>query len=171
MIRAIIACDDVGGIGKDGSMPWPRNRRDLAHFKKLTTNSVVVMGRGTWEAKDMPTPLPNRENVLVTRESSLTVQGVQCIYNDVESQVRALASKKPVFIIGGANLFHQLVDIVDVFHLTRISGNWHCDVKIDLDVVDKKFILLDSVNVDDATCFETYLSRRLYDLSFSSNIQ
>ena len=45
MIRAIMAADDLGGISKNGSMPWPKNSSDLQWFKKNTMNTIVVMGR------------------------------------------------------------------------------------------------------------------------------
>ena len=65
MIRAILACDQDWGIGKDGDLPWPHNPDDLKWFKEQTTGSVVAMGKRTWDS--LPTkPLPNRNNVVVT---------------------------------------------------------------------------------------------------------
>ena len=66
MIKAIMAVDEKGGISKGQSMPWPKNSIDLKWFKENTINNVVVMGRKTWEDPFMPTPLKNRENVLIT---------------------------------------------------------------------------------------------------------
>lgn len=73
MINAIFAADEVGGIGKANSLPWGSDRSiietDLKWFKMQTVDSVVVMGRGTWESLDMPTPLPRRINWVVTSSS------------------------------------------------------------------------------------------------------
>ena len=69
MIRAIMAADDLGGISKNGSMPWPKNSSDLQWFKKNTMNSIVVMGRLTWIDPFMPSPLKGRVNVLVTNQN------------------------------------------------------------------------------------------------------
>ena len=66
MIKAILACDDSGGVSKGGTIPWPKNSKDLGWFQKNTTNNVVVMGSKTWEDPLMPWPLPKRKNVLIT---------------------------------------------------------------------------------------------------------
>ena len=66
MIKAILACDEDWGIGKDGDMPWPHNPADLKWFKENTTGGVVVMGKSTWDGLPFK-PLPKRENIIVTR--------------------------------------------------------------------------------------------------------
>jgi len=54
VIKAILACDDLGGVSKEGTIPWPKNPKDLGWFQKNTTNNVVVMGSKTWEDPLMP---------------------------------------------------------------------------------------------------------------------
>ena len=66
MIKAILAIDDKGGVGKNGSMPWPHNLKDLQWFKENTLGHVVIMGKNTWIDPNMPTPLTKRVNVLAT---------------------------------------------------------------------------------------------------------
>ena len=66
MIKAILACDDYGGVSKNGTLPWPHNSTDLKWFKDNTAGHIVVMGSTTWEDPGMPRPLPKRTNVLVT---------------------------------------------------------------------------------------------------------
>ena len=75
MIKAIMAVDDKGGISKGSSMPWPKNSKDLQWFKKNTLNQVVVMGSKTWEDPFMPTPLNNRENILITSKDNSNYPG------------------------------------------------------------------------------------------------
>ena len=70
MIKAILACDEEGGVSKKGTIPWPKNTKDLGWFKKNTTNNVVVMGSKTWVDPLMPWPLPNRINVLATTKKN-----------------------------------------------------------------------------------------------------
>ena len=70
MIKAILACDEEGGVSKKGTIPWPKNTKDLGWFKKNTTNNVVVMGSKTWVDPLMPWPLPNRLNVLATTKKT-----------------------------------------------------------------------------------------------------
>ena len=65
MIKAILACDENWGIGKDGGMPWPHNSADLKWFKEKTIGSVVVMGKSTWDSLPFK-PLKNRQNLIVT---------------------------------------------------------------------------------------------------------
>ena len=75
MIKAIMAVDDKGGISRGKSMPWPKNSKDLQWFKKNTLNQVVVMGSKTWEDPFMPTPLNNRENILITSKDNSNYPG------------------------------------------------------------------------------------------------
>ena len=60
MIKAILACDNGGGVSKGGTIPWPKNTKDLSWFKKNTTNNVVVMGSKTvsYTHLTLPTMLP-----------------------------------------------------------------------------------------------------------------
>lgn len=171
MIKAILACDSQGGIARKGVMPWPRNQKDLQHFKKLTTGSAVIMGRKTWEAEDMPSPLPGRDNVVVTHTQGYVAPRAYLVCSDLQTAFSALHGRDSVFIIGGASIFHQAIDKIDVLHLTRIAGSWDCDTHIDLDKVAENFVLLDRVEVDKTTQFETYLARRLYDLSLCSVVR
>mgnify|MGYP003323142260 CR=1 FL=1 len=75
MIKAILACDEDWGIGKDGNLPWPHNPEDLKWFKKNTLNQVVVMGSKTWNDPFMPTPLKHRENILITSKDNSNYPG------------------------------------------------------------------------------------------------
>ena len=65
MIKAILACDQDWGIGKDGDLPWPHNTEDLKWFKESTIGGVVVMGKSTWNSLPRK-PLPNRKNIIIT---------------------------------------------------------------------------------------------------------
>ena len=58
MIKAILACDNEGGVSKNGTIPWPKNKKDLGWFKKNTTNNVVVMGSKTWICLLYTSPSP-----------------------------------------------------------------------------------------------------------------
>jgi len=166
MIRAILACDFEGGIGRDGYLPWAHNKKDLAHFKSLTSGAVVVMGRGTWEGKGMPKPLPNRYNVVVTSDRDYVAEGAdEVIHDDLSEHLTRLAQSNTVYVIGGGVLVNQLIDHIQIFHLTRITGNYNCDAFIDLKAIEEKFVKVDEVEIDNMTRFETYFTRYLNDLS------
>ena len=162
MIHAILACDSNGGIARNGAMPWPRNKTDLAHFKKLTQGSTVVMGRKTWMASDMPSPLPNRQNVVVTTDKTAVFEGADTISGSLKTLLTSLAKNSKVFVIGGAQLIEDTFDTIDIFHLTRIAGNYDCDTFISLDMISDRFELIDTVNIDNLTTFETYIAKEHY---------
>src|SRR6056300_500811 len=106
MIRAILACDDNWGIGKDGGLPWPHNPADLKWFKQCTDGGVVVMGRKTWESLPRK-PLPNRENVVITRRDDIEADVVV----DMDSALKILPQMNftnDVWIIGGAQIVESL---------------------------------------------------------------
>lgn len=116
IVTAILACDERWGIGKNGDLPWPKNREDLKWFKTTTLNSAVVMGRGTWDSSGMPKPLPNRRNIVITNNP---IAGVECYTLDKFKSMYTLI-EQPVFIIGGAGLVTSTLDMIDEFWLTRI---------------------------------------------------
>lgn len=69
MIKAILACDNKGGVSKKGTLPWPNNSTDLKWFKANTAGHTVIMGSTTWQDPHMPRPLPKRINILATSRS------------------------------------------------------------------------------------------------------
>lgn len=159
MIKAILACDGAGGISKAGIMPWPRNKVDLARFSQVTKHHTIVMGRSTWEAKDMPNPLPNRHSIVITSDANYIANGADIISTKISESLLILAQTNSVIIIGGANLISQLWDIIDIFYLTRIAGNYDCDTFIPLDLINTRFELLERIKVDRMTTFETYFNK------------
>jgi dihydrofolate reductase len=159
MIQAILACDGRGGIARNGVMPWPRNELDLRHFRNLTRGAAVVMGRGTWEAGDMPSPLPGRTNVVVTRDPDYAADGATIISDDLEEHLTNLAKEHTLFIIGGASLFARLIDSIDRLYLTRIAGDYDCDTFLPLDQIAERFEVVKTVTLDKNTVVEIHAAR------------
>jgi dihydrofolate reductase len=126
MIKAIIATDSEGGIGKNGTIPWPPNKEDLKHFKKQTTGHIVVMGSKTWLDPCFPAPLKNRDNYIVTSKTE-GFSGATIMRKDFKSQILELSENKTVWIIGGASVIEQCMDIINEIHLTVIRGYFDCD--------------------------------------------
>ena len=125
VIRAILAHDAMWGIGKDGDLPWPKNSDDLAWFKETTTGSVVVMGGATWRSLPRK-PLPNRENVVITRRDDIEADVVV----DMKSAIKILPQMNftnNVWVIGGANILKQLLPYCDELWLNNVGGNYDCD--------------------------------------------
>lgn len=134
-MKAILACDEAGGIGLNGSLPWPRISEDLQRFRKLTTGQTVIMGRGTWEAPDMPHPLPKRINVVVSRSRIEDLP-------DTVIHLGELPKNLPdAWVIGGAKLFLSALPHITELHLTRVPDNYNCDTTIDLKWITNNFSL------------------------------
>jgi len=160
MIRAIMAADDLGGISKNGSMPWPKNSSDLQWFKKNTMNAVVVMGRLTWVDPFMPSPLKGRINVLVTNQDKENYLGAdEYISGNILKSVSNLLKKyedKNVFIIGGAKILDQLFELIEEFYLTKIYGNFECDKNIDLKKIQESMKMIKKIKNDKNSHFEIW---------------
>ncbi|HXG38244.1 MAG TPA: dihydrofolate reductase [Bacteroidota bacterium] len=101
-------------IGKDGKLPWHISE-DLKRFKHLTTGHTVLMGRKTYES--LGKLLPNRRNVVLT---SHTIPNVET-YPTLAQALQALEKEEKVFVIGGGEIFAQLLDHADELHLTIID--------------------------------------------------
>ena len=160
MIRAIMAADDLGGISKNGSMPWPKNSSDLQWFKKNTINSIVVMGRLTWTDPFMPSPLKSRINVLITNQDKEKYLGAdEYLSGDIINKLTRLSNKyvnKDIYIIGGAEILNQLFELVEEFYLTRIYGNFECDRKIDLKRIQESMKMIKKLENDKNSHFEIW---------------
>ena len=142
MIKAILACDDAWGIGKDGTLPWPHNAADQKWFAKTTKGGVVVMGSTTWKDPDMPKPLPGRYNVVVTRGVADEAHCVVPI-DEAEKLLVEDLEQENVWIIGGAKLVKALMPIIDELWLSRIVGVYDCDTHLPEDEILKNYELVD----------------------------
>ena len=145
MIRAILACDDEWGIGRDNTLPWPHNPADLKWFKDNTLNSVIVMGRNTWESLPFK-PLPNRENVVIT-SSDVSPEGADVVcdlrsFNKILPQMQAQG--KDVWIIGGGQLVNAMLPYIEEIWLSRISGTYNCDTFLPRELIETTFTLYSS---------------------------
>ena len=142
MIKAILACDNNGGVSKNGTIPWPKNMKDLVWFKKNTTNNVVVMGSKTWVDPLMPWPLPNRVNVLATSRKKSFPGADKYIYGDLNSELEKLKwefADKTIWVIGGPNIVEQTIETIEEFYLSRIPGEYDCDGFLSLSSIDRFF--------------------------------
>jgi len=142
MIKAILACDDTGGVSKDGTLPWPNNSRDLKWFKDNTAGHVVVMGSTTWDDPHMPRPLPNRVNVLVTSRKDDYPGADTYIGGNLVSGLKLLEINHPgliTWVIGGPNIIEQTLGAIDEFYISRIPGDYDCDTHLPLRKIESLF--------------------------------
>lgn len=134
MINAIFAVDQFGGMGLNGSLPWPHNSEDLLRFQQLTKGHVVVMGSRTWNDKKMPKPLPDRT---VYVASTKQVHYGQKISGNIVTEITNIEKKHPdkiIWVIGGPQMIQDCADssILDYIYLTHFRGSYKIDTKIDL---------------------------------------
>ena len=141
-IKAILACDDYGGVSKKGTLPWPHNSTDLKWFKENTAGHVIVMGSTTWEDPGMPRPLPKRTNVLATTRPAEYLGADKYISGDLNKSVMRLSEEYPdliTWVIGGPNIIEQTLGVIDEFYLSRIPGAYACDTFLPLKKIESLF--------------------------------
>jgi len=126
MISLIVAVDRVGGIGKDGGIPW-RLRTDLRHFKALTMGHYLIVGRRTWES--IGRRLPGRKVIVVSRQLRQAVEGVTVV-STLEAALRMAqeAGEVEAFIGGGAQIFVLALPLAGRIYLTEVAADCACDV-------------------------------------------
>ncbi|TVP82941.1 dihydrofolate reductase [Thioalkalivibrio sp.] len=122
-LQIIVAMDPDRVIGRDNQLPW-HLPEDLKHFKRITSGHTLVMGRRTHES--IGRPLPNRRNIVLTRQAHWRAPGVE-VHPDLESAL-AVAGDVPVFVIGGAELFREALPRAAVIHLTKVHRRFPGDV-------------------------------------------
>ena len=105
-------------IGIDNKLPW-RLPDDLQHFKKLTLGHSIVMGRKTWES--LPGVLPDRRHIVITRDKNYTSENAEIVHS-IEEAISLVPEQQPVFVVGGANLYQQLIHTADRMELTLVDA-------------------------------------------------
>ncbi|MCC7030594.1 MAG: dihydrofolate reductase [Chitinophagaceae bacterium] len=115
-LSIIVAASLNQVIGINNQLPW-HLPADLKYFKKLTTGHTILMGRKTYDS--IGRPLPNRENVVVTRSKDFQAEGAVIKYS-VEEALQYCKDKDQVFVIGGEEIFKQMMDVVHTIYLTVV---------------------------------------------------
>ena len=122
-IYLVAAVASNGVIGRDGQLPW-RLPEDLKHFKRITLGHPIIMGRRTWES--LPGPLPQRENIVVTRTPGYEAPGA-AVASSLETAL-ALCTGEPVaFVIGGSRLFAESLPLAAGLVMTEIHRDYPGD--------------------------------------------
>lgn len=119
ILVAAIAKNNV--IGRENDLPWYLPE-DLKRFRKLTTGKTVLMGRRTFDSimKRLGKPLPNRKNVVVTRDKNFNApEGVE-IYHSLDEALAKYRSED-LFIIGGGQIYKQTIDKADALYITHVD--------------------------------------------------
>jgi dihydrofolate reductase len=165
-IVLVAAIGENNVIGKDGQLPW-KIRSDLRHFRALTLDRPVIMGRKTYES--IGKPLDRRTNIVITRDTNFAAQGVQTApsFEAALDLARKDAEKRganEIMIIGGADIFAAAMPLADRLEITHIHAAPEGDVYFP--VIDAKYWYEDKREKreagpgDDTNCSVTTYLRR-----------
>ena len=129
-IVLVVAIADNGVIGKDGAIPW-RIPEDMKRFKAITTGHTVVMGRKTWDSLPKK-PLPNRRNVVCTRDVGWRAPGaVPARLPDID--LSHIAPQEDWMVIGGEEIYRYFLPKAHRIELTEVHGDFVGDAKFIFD--------------------------------------
>jgi len=124
MLTAIVAMSENRAIGKNNQLPW-HLPADLKHFRDLTINKPILMGRKTFQS--IGRPLPNRLNVVISRDENFKIEGCR-IYHSINEALFHLKDYPEICLIGGAELFRQMLPNVRRIYLTIVHHTVSGDV-------------------------------------------
>ncbi|MCY9869619.1 type 3 dihydrofolate reductase [Vibrio barjaei] len=119
IISMIAAMADNRVIGKDNQMPW-HLPADFIWFKKCTMGKPVIMGRKTYES--IGRPLPGRQNIVVSRNSELRIDGVETV-TSLEQALSLVSDVEEAMIIGGGSFYEHCLPMANKLYLTYIDAN------------------------------------------------
>jgi dihydrofolate reductase len=151
-MAAIAACTESGVLGKDNGIPW-HIPDDFKRFKQLTGSSPMIMGRKTYES--LPGVLPNRPHIVISRSPG---DDDRVVYtddiNEAIDMARLYCSKNGLerfFVIGGAEIYKQMIDQCSLLYLTLVKEDWTGDTFFPLDMIDNKWEIIGKDDHPDCT--------------------
>lgn len=122
-LTIVVAIAQNGAIGCANKLLWHISE-DLKHFKRITSGGCIIMGRKTFES--IGKPLPNRRNVIISRNAEYTADGCE-IYTSIEDAIKALANLDEVFVIGGGEIYRQTFPFAQKIELTVVERDFEGD--------------------------------------------
>lgn len=129
-VSLIVAMDSERGIGKNNDLMW-HLPNDMRFFKETTEGHIVVMGRKNYESiPEKYRPLPNRENVVLTRNESYVADDCTIFYSLEEClNYYKLENERTVFIIGGGEIYRRALElnVVDEMYISHINHTYGAD--------------------------------------------
>tara|TARA_B110000196_G_C21011647_1_gene598222 strand:+ start:114 stop:593 length:480 start_codon:yes stop_codon:yes gene_type:complete len=157
-IHLIWAQDFDGGIGKNGQLPWHISE-DLKKFKKITLNSIIIMGRKTWDSLPFK-PLPNRRNIILSRKKIKNVE----VYHNIDECLDALKKEaiSKLFVIGGASIYKLFFKYADQLHITFIniqSSDLDTFFPINHDIIKQNFIQESTVELSEQANYTLWIKK------------
>lgn len=147
-------------VGINNSLPW-HLPEDLKYFKRTTTGKAIIMGRKTYDS--IGRPLPNRTNIVISRNSELKIEGVKVVDSlqaaiDLAKEVNFINGVEEVMVIGGASIYEEALPQADRLYITHV----HAEVKGDAYFPEVDFSQWKEISRDDYAASES----NPYDYSF-----
>jgi len=158
MIIGIVAVDRKGAIGKGGKLPWHYSA-DMKFFKQTTIGNACVMGYKTWLT--LKNPLPDRLNIILSRQAEIAPQDSLVVLRDVDS-VLAMAKvlTTNLFVIGGAQLYESLMPYIEKWIVTEVPLTVEgADTFVPKNYLDG-FIATKSQKLDEGLTVTSYIRRQ-----------
>ena len=123
MITIIAAIAKENALGKDNQLIW-HLPADLKRFKKVTLNHHIIMGRKTYES--LGKPLPNRTTIIITRNPNFKAEGC-IVVNSLKAAIEASKLDENPYILGGAEIYKQAIEVADILDLTFVHHKFDAD--------------------------------------------
>ena len=144
MIISILNCDKKYGIGKRNGLLF-HLPLDMKYFRETTKGHVVVMGENTLLSFPSSKPLPNRTNIVLSKEKDHEYEGVINVHDFDEfiDMMKKYGEKETVFVIGGASIYAQTLPYVDMVYLTKVDADGEAEVFFPNLDENKDFICID----------------------------
>jgi len=125
MISILVAMDKNRAIGVNNDLPW-HLPADLQYFKRITMGHPIIMGRKTHDS--IGRALPGRENIILTRDKNYSAEGCTVIHSVADiKRLNEERKNEELFVIGGAELFRQVLDFTDRLYITQIEAEFEAD--------------------------------------------
>ena len=124
MITIIAAIAENNALGKNNKLIW-HLPADLKRFKQVTLNHHIIMGRKTYES--LGKPLPNRTSIVISRNKNYKVEGC-IVVNSLDEAIKIAEKDENPYILGGAEIYKQAINIADKLDLTFVHHTFDADV-------------------------------------------
>ena len=118
-----VAISENNAIGKNNQLLW-HLPADLKHFRAITSGHPIIMGRKTYNS--IGRPLPNRRNIVITRQTNLTIPNVELV-NSLQEAIALCDTENEVFVVGGAEIYKHALALTNRIYLTVVHQNYEAD--------------------------------------------
>ena len=157
--------DKFGVIGIDNKMPW-HIPEELKYFKKITENSIIIMGKNTYVS--IGTPLSKRTNIIISSQSESLCSSNVYVRNTLDEALDlayylGLKEQKNIFIIGGASIYEQTIPYITKAYITVLDVSYYNKIKLDESknfvyypyekLIDSNFVLTESKSLKSTNYF------------------